>query len=48
MNRRELLQWALAVVMVTTALATLKWGPGVPKANAAEGMQSMTVDEECT
>lgn len=47
MNRKELMQWALAVVLVTAAFAILKWGPGVPKANAAEGTQSTGEDMEC-
>ena len=47
MNRKELMQWALAVVLVATALVILKWGPGVPKAHATEGAGSMQVTTEC-
>lgn len=47
MNRKELMQWVLAVAMVTAALAILKWGPSLPKANAAEGTASMEEVQEC-
>ncbi len=47
MKRKELMQWALAVVMVGAAFAIIKWGPSVSSATAAEGGQSMTVSTEC-
>jgi hypothetical protein len=47
MKRKELMQWALAVVLVAAALALLKYGPSVPAARASEGTNSPAPDYEC-
>lgn len=48
MKRKDLLQWTAAVVLVLAAVVILKYGPSVPKAEAAEGAASMTAGGECT
>lgn len=47
MKRKEMVQWALAVVLVAMAAAILKFGPSVTSVHAAEGMKSMAATTEC-
>ena len=47
MKRKELVQWSLAVVLVLAAVALMKFGPSVQKAQAAEGSVSMAAQTEC-
>ncbi len=47
MKRKELVQWALAVVLALAAVAILKFGPGIQEAQASEGGPSMPANEEC-
>ena len=47
MKHKEMMQWAFAVLLVSAAVAIVKWGPSMPNAEAAEGAQSMTAVTEC-
>ncbi len=47
MKRKELMQWALAVVLVGAAVVVLKWGPSAQTAEAADGTATMSEMTEC-